>query len=366
MQKPIVLLAEAWGANEAKIRRPFVGASGVELLRQLDDAKIIELTNADHDYISRFYRTGDPTHLDCAWGLHPEVFRTNVFNLHPPGNDLAELCGPKQLGLQGYPPLLKSKYVLASLAPELERLGDELMSVDPNLIVCLGNTAMWALTGKVTIGKIRGTTHLTSLTVSGYKCLPTYHPAAIMRQWELRPTVIIDLMKAKREAEFPEVRRPQREIWIEPTIEDIRTFHENHIRGCQILSVDIETAGRQVTCIGFAPQPDLGIVVPFLDTRKTGRNYWNTRQDEQVVWKITKEILEGPEAKLFQNGLYDIAFLWRSYKIRVRNAQHDTMLLHHALQPESLKGLGFLGSLYCDEGPWKTERGAIETIKRDE
>jgi DNA polymerase I-like protein with 3'-5' exonuclease and polymerase domains len=69
--------------------------------------------------------------------------------------------------------------------------------------------------------------------------------------------------------------------------------------------------------------------------------------------------------KLFQNGLYDIAFLLRSYGMRVRGATHDTMLLHHALQPESLKGLGYLGSIYTDHGPWKVERTAVETIGRD-
>jgi hypothetical protein len=41
------------------------------------------------------------------------------------------------------------------------------------------------------------------------------------------------------------------------------------------------------------------------------------------------------------------------------------MLLHHALQPESLKGLGFLGSVYTDEGNWKQMRN-VGTVKRDD
>jgi len=78
-------------------------------------------------------------------------------------------------------------------------------------------------------------------------------------------------------------------------------------------------------------------------------------------------VLEDPEIpKLFQNGLYDIPFILRTVGIRVLGAAHDTMLLHHALQPESLKGLGFLGSIYSDHGPWKSERkGPSDTIKRD-
>jgi len=58
--KPIVLLGEAYGSNEAKLGFGFVGASGVELLRLLDEADIITLTSEDHSFISRFWNLGDP------------------------------------------------------------------------------------------------------------------------------------------------------------------------------------------------------------------------------------------------------------------------------------------------------------------
>jgi len=78
-------------------------------------------------------------------------------------------------------------------------------------------------------------------------------------------------------------------------------------------------------------------------------------------------VLEAAEIpKLFQNGLYDIAFLLRSMGIKVMGATHDSMLLHHALQPDALKGLAYLGSVYTDHGPWKSERKGSDTIKRDE
>ena len=91
-----------------------------------------------------------------------------------------------------------------------------------------------------------------------------------------------------------------------------------------------------------------------------------TRQTESAVWKLVASVLiDGSIPKLFQNGLYDISFLWRAYGIGVRGAAHDTMLLHHSLQPESLKGLGYLGSIYTDHGPWKSERKWNTTIGRD-
>lgn len=364
--KPIILLGEAWGANEAKIGKALVGASGVELLRMLNEAGVLELTSEDRSYISRWYSSGDPHCLDAVWQLHPEFHRTNVFNLHPPGNNLEELCGPKSEALPGYPMLAKSRWLRAEFEPELERLGDEILSLDPNLIIVLGNTPLWALCGRSGISKLRGTTCLSSHTVSDFKLLCTYHPAAVIRQWELRPTTIIDLAKAPHEATFPEVRRPNCEIWIEPGIEDIVRFIDDYIRSCAVLSVDIETSGTRVTCIGFAPRIDVAIVIPFDDDRRTPRNYWPDKNSERRVWDIVRGVLEDESIKkVFQNGLYDIAFLWRAYGIRVCGASEDTMILHHSLQPESLKGLAFLGSVYTNHGPWKSERHQTDTIKKD-
>ncbi len=368
MTKPIVLLGEAFGKHEEKTKTGFVGASGIELLRMLDEAAIIALTSDDFDYINRFYNTGDPSHIDMIWRLHAEeVYRTNVFQLHPPGDKIEAFCGTKAEGVGGYPALLKGKFVRKEFEPELERLANELIDIDPNLIVCLGNTPLWALTGKTGVSKLRGTTGLSTHCASGFKLLSTYHPAAVLRQWELRPIAVIDLAKARRESEFPEVRRPVREIWIEPDIADIERFINDYILGCAHLAVDVETSGSRITCIGFAPKPELAIVIPFDDHRRKGRNFWPTSALELAAWLLVRRVLEDKAiSKTFQNGLYDIAFGWRSYGIKTYKADEDTMLCHHALQPESLKGLGFLGSVYCDEGAWKQERKGSTTIKRDE
>jgi DNA polymerase len=335
----IAIVGEAWGAEEEKERTPFIGASGYHLTKMLNEVGI--------------------NRADCLV--------TNVFNLRPKGNRVETLCGPKPYALPGYTALLKGKYLHKKYEPELLRLGDELLEADPNVIIALGNTAMWALLGRTAISKFRGTTELSTHTVSGFKVLSTYHPAAVLRDWSLRPVVVSDLHKAARESEFPDLRRPKREVWIEPTMEDLYEFDRTYLAGTVRLSVDIETAGSQITCIGFAPSPGVAIVIPFFDTRKKGRSYWDTEQLERDAWAYVKGVLERASiTKLFQNGLYDIAFLWRAMGIRVVNATDDTMLLHHSLQPESLKGLGFLGSLYCDEGPWKHMRAKHETIKRDE
>lgn len=334
----IALIGEAYGEHEERERQPFVGPSGYELTKMLYEA-----------------------------GIHrADCFLTNVFNRKPPSNRIEAFCGAKKSAIADYPALIKGKYVRAEFEPELERLSQELIEVNPNLIIALGNTALWAMCGKTFISKMRGTTMLSTHTVVGFKVLPTYHPSAVLRQWELRPTTVIDLMKASRELEYPEIRRPKRLIWIEPSLEDINDFRRRYIDRAKILSVDIETSGTFITCIGFAPDSKTAIVIPFNDSRKLGRNYWPTQQIELQVWQVIREILADEKIpKLFQNGMYDIAFLWRAYGLKVKNASEDTMLLHHALQPESLKGLGFLGSIYTDEGSWKQMRQKETTIKKD-
>ena len=343
----LAIIGEAWGAEEERERTPFVGASGRLLTSMLADAGI--------------------RRADC--------FLTNVFNFRPPDNSLLALASDKASALPGYPQAVgssrtvssKKVWIHARYEPELARLADELVEENPNLILALGNTPLWALAGKVGITKLRGATFLSTHTASGFKVLPTYHPAAILRQWDLRPVASIDLMKAAKERDYADLRRPNRTLWIEPTLEDLGEFYHSHIAGCEVLSVDIETAGTQITCIGFAPRPDLGLVVPFLDTRRKGKSYWPTLGDELAAWRWVKETLERPEPKkLFQNGLYDISFLWRGYGIRTLGADEDTMLLHHALQPESKKGLEFLASVYCDNLPaWKSEYRGSQTIKED-
>src|SRR5215469_5427166 len=115
----IAIVGEAWGAEEAKERAPFVGISGYHLTRMLTEAGI--------------------NRADCLL--------TNVFNLRPRDNKIETLCGPKSEALHGYPSLGKGKYIRREFASELQRLGDELLEANPNLIIALGGTALWALTG---------------------------------------------------------------------------------------------------------------------------------------------------------------------------------------------------------------------------
>ena len=361
----IALVGEAWGENEERLKRPFVGTSGLELIKMLGEAGLMDLTFTDKLLMKRYWNARDPTCLAEIWDAHPELFLTNVFNLKPrPTNDISNLCGSKAQGIPSLRPLQPGKYVDNKYAGELERLRRDIAAFKGNLIICLGSTATWALTGSTGISKIRGTILKSE---SGRKVLPVFHPAAILREWNLRHVTILDLKKGAREAAFPEIKRPARCIWIEPNLEQMEVFYDNFIRRATELSVDIETASTQISCIGFAPSSRISLVVPFIDHRRPDGSYWATREHELAAWAFVRRCLAHPSRKIFQNGLFDISILYTYYGIETVNCAEDTMLLHHALLPESQKGLGFLGSVYTNEPAWKLLRSKeMETLKRDE
>ena len=352
----IMIVGEAPGKAE-EFSTPFVGSSGQELSNLLSDAKITR---------------------SACW-------LTNVFMNRPPGNKFHdEWCVGKREAAEAYlafraergpawptkytwGPVTTGKYVLPEHLPELYRLQQEIEDVKPNLVITMGATPTWALLGTCGIKKIRGTVAESTL-VPGVKVLPTWHPAYIQRVWSERVVCLTDLIKAKGEAEFPEIRRPHREIWINPDLDDLYRFRDKYINGCPLLSFDTETKSRQITCITFAPRIDLALAVPFYTFDPSNPHYWPTIKAEAAALQFVKEVLESSIPKLAQNGLYDIQYLWLIYGIIVCNFSEDTMLLHHSIYLELLKDLGFLGSIYTSEASWKLmrKRGKDVEDKKDD
>src|SRR5690606_17384197 len=153
-------------------------------------------------------------------------FFTNVFNLMPEGNNIESLCTSKAEGLSHLPALSRGKFLNRKYAPELDRLFREIESLNPNVIVALGSTATWALLRDNRIKRLRGAP---TIGITGHKVFPTYNPAAVLRDFKLRPIVFSDFGKIAVEATYPEVRRPEREFWLRPSLENIRTF-EHYIK----------------------------------------------------------------------------------------------------------------------------------------
>ena len=321
----IMLIGEGWNEKEAEARSPFLGKTGWLLDNMLAEAGI----------------------------SRRECYCTNVINRRV--TDIKALCGGKAEAIPGLPPVVAGKYLRKEFAGELDRLLAEIHRESPNIIVALGSTAAWYLLRATGLKSVRGSIAPSHPSIGNIQVLPTYHPSAVNRQWTLRPIVISDLDKARRHSTHADLRRPVRHIWIEPTLQDLEDYDRKFIEDADLLSADIETKQDQITCIGFAPSPSSAIVIPFFS--ESGRSYWS-KEEEIIAWAYVRRWL-ATKPTLFQNGLYDINFLWSRYGIPVPLAQEDTMLLHHAYQPEMEKGLGFLATLYTDEASWKFMRKGV-------
>lgn len=143
---PLVFVGEAPGADEDREGYPFVGRAG-----QLLD-KIIRAIGLERD----------------------EIYICNVLKCRPPGNRNPE---PNEI---------------AKCTPFLE---EQLAILNPKVICTLGLFAsQYLLQSQLPIGKLRGRL----FDYRGTPVVPTYHPAALLRNSSLKPAVWEDVQLVRR------------------------------------------------------------------------------------------------------------------------------------------------------------------------
>lgn len=320
----IVIVGEAPGADEEKQKKPFVGYSGSWMREQLMRA-----------------------------GIKPDsVYITNVCKFRPPYNKIE-----KWISSFGKKNQCNDK-VLAGVI----ELFCDLAEIKPTLIVPMGNTALWALTGHMQISKRRGSVMALDVNVplfeqikkkfpdyfniaadaisqiQGTKIIPSLHPAGVLREQSMVPIFQLDLKRIAEDATFKELRLPKRIHYTDPSQELAVELVEKILKSPQT-AVDIECVGRNLFCVGFSCDPSWSLVLT-----------WNS------LWKreLIKLILEHPIKKIFQNGLFDVPFL-KNNGVVVNNYVYDTMLAQAACYVEFPKGLDFQTSIYTREPYFKDE-----------
>jgi len=355
----IVFIGEAWGEAEARFQTPFVGPTGQELARMMAQAGFGN-EHLPYNYVSS-------VRMISYWERTEFVF-LNVFNERPEKNNVERFYAKPsdQVPLDKKLPPRKfgtsNHYVRQEHAYHVYDLHKELEDLQPNAIVALGNTALWALRLNPAISKLRG-----NIIESKWgKVIPTYHPAAVLRNWSNRTISVLDLNKARREAKFPGTKLLDRFIWTEPTIEDLYQWWDEHGSKAKELAVDIETVRRtQVAEMGFASSPTMALHIPFV-YKDSGQyiSYWKTAEEETKAWDFVDMVFRSSVPKIGQNVCqYDAYFMGKALGIPLLNIANDTMTLAHCWQPELEKSLGFLGSIFLTEREWKSIR--THTDKED-
>lgn len=289
-----------------------------------------------------------------------ECHTHSVFPFH--ARSVEAICSRSNKdAVPGFPYIKRGFYIPAEHAKHLATLRHRLEKARPNIVVALGNVPLWAMCKQTGIERWRGSP---TLDFTGeYKVIATWPPSAINAQWNLRPVAFMDLCKVKREAESPRLSRPSRYIHLDPTLADIEEFYAKYIVPAPYIAADIETKGDTITEIGFATSANRALVIPFWSRKRV--NYWSAKADERVAWEWVRRILAEKDT-IWQNGQYDMQYLWRKMGIPTPRFAGDTMILHHSLQPEMKKGLGFLGSIYTDEPSWKFMRTDHSTMKKED
>lgn len=262
---------------------------------------------------------------------------------------------PPNTGKKKIPFALRAKMAEVDVSQQLAELQEEINGVKPNCILALGNTPLWALSGKTKIGSYRGSI----LYGMGCKFVPTYNPAHLSWQaadiefkgyWN-RQIMLFDFKRAKHQSSFPEVILPTRHIEICHNSAQLADFR-NRYRGKKIrMGTDIEAHGTGLpACIGLSFDKSHGIAVPF----------WNEgglsnipNSDMVQIWIILAEMLWENEI-VGQNFNYDRDKIKRLGFV-IRKLVSDVMLKAFAINPELPKGLAYNTSIYTEEPFYKDE-----------
>lgn len=249
----VMIIGEAPGKNENLKGMPFVGAAGKWLNILLEGAGL----NRSNCYV------------------------TNVIKYQPPGNDISTLTA--------------TQYVQKNIP----YLINEIKSVRPKVIVPMGNVALHALGYSYKIGKARGAVFQSNLG----KVIPTFHPAALFRQWNEMYTVQKDWAKIAKHTKtvgFPQYRE---DFEIYPTIEDVEMFAmfiTNLVEsGKQVkLGIDLETyiakstLDTPIKLVGISISETRAMVIPFIT--QSDQYYWKTKGEALRAIKAVGTILENP------------------------------------------------------------------------
>ena len=315
----IAIVGEAPGEVEEKLGRPFVGTSGAEL---------------DSALISAGIQRG-------------ECYITNVIKFKPNHiDDLINFTGDRVL-------------VSGEFKEQIAYLKDELTKFTGNIIIAVGTVAMYALTG--IHGKIlsrRGSVY-TSTLVSGRKVIVVVHPSYILRnQWTQEGYIhhfflILDMVRAKNESTFSQLRSPERRLRIMPTVSDIQAYVSNAISiGTVGFDIEISMKTKKLTHLGIAISPLDSMSIPLFHK---GVNYYTLLEEAQIM-RIIASLLENKNVvKVGQNIIFDCSFMLREYGIVTRGVLNDTLVAHRILLPDYPSGLDTLCSLYTNEQYYKSE-----------
>lgn len=230
-------------------------------------------------------------------------------------------------------------------------LNNEIMTLNPYLLIPLGELSFNYLTALRGIRKFRGSVILangSSQLTKPFKVMPILGPYPFLYQDEkLRYITRIDFSKIGKYLNDNPPPDNLHNLWICRTPSALRAFLERSYKPDGLLVFDIETYMGIPTCISLCFDGFESVCVPLLD--------WSIDIDHRALMaQLVAKVLNSPIRKVNQNIKYDWKILER-WGYRVNNVCGDTMLAASTLYCEFPKNLGFLTSIYTDLPYFKDE-----------
>ncbi len=233
-----------------------------------------------------------------------------------------------------------------TLTEEAMRAAEELRVKLAGYDVCLtlGAHAMFCLTGETKIDVFRGT-HIDSPSVPGLQVVPSYSPHVYAQTaWNERPIVVSAMRKAK--TRFVDAKRT---IYVPETTADLWWFSSKYIK--DQMAFDVETNRQcRITEFSISPRSDVCLYV-YLEDEKHN-SVWSEADELDIMLWLDYLAKRKDLTFIAHNATYDLSYL-DAIGIRPLGPIVDTMLRHHAWQPEWEKSLGFLSALHLPTRAWK-------------
>lgn len=318
----IALIGEAPGEDEENHGMPFVGKSG-------------QLLNAT---------------LQSVGIDRNKCFIGNVCQVRPPANRI-----------EAFP------WDGEEIQNGLNRLTTELAQFNPNLCVLMGNTPLRAARTGAKITTWRGSlfTGSNAGPFDGRKCLPTLHPAYVLREFSGYPLLRFDLSRALQEGATPQLDLPQRELITKLDAATLCYIMDTWPAG-QRCALDIE-GGLPITlvnekakkkkldgqvrygwpCVSICARPDKSYTIAW------GRF---SEDDHARVLQSFARLMYRPDVpKVLQNQLYDNFVLSFGYGIPIRNVAEDVMIKGWEIYAELPRSLATQASIWTRQPFWKDD-----------
>lgn len=222
-----------------------------------------------------------------------------------------------------------------------------------NIYVPLGNLALACMTGFGAITKHRGSIYDSTL-LAGRKVMGTFHPASVLPgrgAYVNRYTIVSDYRKAVRESTFPEIKRKERTLLINPSFAQTDQILEHllHPDG-RTFGCDIECLNDEVSCIAFAPSEKLSLCIPLYG------DYWSDTQEAYIWAKMAKVFAHPKNMAIFHYAMFDTSFMWLQSRIIFLCKVFCTAIAHRVLYPDFSAKLQFVTSNYTDVQYYKDDK----------